>query len=229
MSSPQNVKSRILCVLVVFSSISLKSQITRNCLSLKSNFGISFSRTTFENTAVMQNHNLHSFYPGIAYNIILSRKSFLECSSYFYSYGNLLRWGPNQLGITGKITNRFYNYTTSIIFHKKIPFSNKFFISLGPSVAASSVGSSIHYDTLMNTSLTYKRGLKFFLSVGLKYQFQIKRRTLGIDLTYTQGFTPYYDIVVTEKSNQSQNRYVNMGSGLHFGLTFYFRKHHLKE
>ncbi len=228
----KNVKFSILYFCIFVYSINLKSQITHRCLSVKLHSGLSFSRTDFMNMndpAMFNKPNI-SISPAVTYSFLLPRKDILEIGLIHHALGNILTYSGDQFNTKGYLKLKTYTPIFTLLFHKRISSNDRFYLSLGSLIKYNSDGR-IYYskDDFLTFDVNYKKGLKVCLSGGLKYYFQIKRRTLGLDITYTQGFNTIYDMVVTNNFNNKKNRYVNMGSGLHLGIAYYFGKHHLKD
>lgn len=221
MSKLENGKLGFLSFILIMNITSIFGQITRSSFSVSVLPCVSFSRSVSDNDNSISKKNPVSFTPLLTYSFISSKKNILDIGLRVYYTGIILKYIDTSLQFNSNYSYRSLTLSPSFCIYK--PIFKKLYLGSGvlfSYVPESSIFSSS--DTLAETTIFVKKGLKYSLFFGLKYAFLIKKRTLSVDFSLIKGVSTYFNVITKNKFTQYQNQYSNLGTSINFGLTYYF-------
>lgn len=205
----------------------VEGQISHSCFSLNIGPFISLSRTDLNTDPMIYKRSALKVAPQVGYNILLRNGDVFALGLGYFGSGDHIRYADNPYSPFTRINYSSYVLSSSLFYNRKLAFiSEKLFICGGAVMSYISYDYGfISSDTLAEIRQNGYGGFKTSLSTGMKYDFRVKSRVIGIDLNYIQGLTTFSEILTRNKITNNQNRYVNKGSGIQLRLICYFGKH----
>lgn len=205
----------------------LNSQIIRNCFSVKLNYGMTFLSPDELSSSEFTKKNIRSICPGIAFNFLLPKEDILELGIVMYDYGGVVK--TNLGGSAHEFGAGYYIYAGQIVFHKKLSvIGKKILLGIGSTFIRQGLTGLSYRDTFKSMIVQTCPGTKILGNISCKYFVNIRKRVFAIDFIYTKGFFNLMELKGVDNSSQLENRYKNLGSGIHLGISYYFRKHNNK-